>query len=389
MPRTSSLQDAFPLLIDGHNDLPLVIRRATRGDVPAYRLDREHPESDTDIPRLKKGKVAAQFFAAFVPGNAEAPGRATLEQIDIARNIPLSYPADLMLATKSADIARARRTGKIACFVTVESGVGLENSLSPLRIWHAAGVRLLTLCHNETLDWVDSATDAPRNGLTAFGQDVVRECQRLGIIVDLSHVAPSSMHQVLDVAEAPVVWSHSNVFALCDHPRNVPDDVLARVRRNGGIVMATFVPQFLSQAVRDAQRPMEIAAYPLDQKEPPAVKADGNARATLEDLLDHIDGLVARIGIEHVGIGSDFFGGPTPTGLENVSTFPRVIDGLARRGYSPRAIRLIAGANMLRVMRRIEAYAASKADARPIVRLAQTAMRLQSPRSSPGGGRSQ
>lgn len=386
MPRTSLPRNAFPLLIDGHNDLPLIIRRAARGDVLAYRLDLEHPETDTDIPRLKKGKVSAQFFAAFVPGNAQAPARATLEQIDIARNIPLSYPQDLMLATTSADIARARRAGKIACFVTVESGIGLENSLSPLRIWHAAGVRLLTLCHNETLDWVDSATDKSRSILSPFGEDVVRECQRLGIIVDLSHVAPPAMHRVLDVAEAPVVWSHSNVFALCDHPRNVPDDVLARVRGNGGIVMATFVPPFLSQAVRDAHRASRIMPYPLDQIQEPPAEPAGNARATLEDLLDHIDGLVERVGIEHVGIGSDFFGGPTPDGLEDVSTFPNVLAGLERRGYGRRAIRLIAGANMLRVMRRVEAYATSKAAAPPIIHLAQGPMRPQPSSSSSAGG---
>ena len=366
----SSAQNAhFPLLIDGHNDLPLIIRRRAGGDVVAYGLDRPHPETDTDIPRMKQGGLSAQFFAAFVPGSAQAPARATLEQIDIARNIALAYPDDLLLATKSSDIATARRAGKIACFVTVENGLGLENSLSPLRIWHAAGVRLLTLCHNETLDWIDSATDTPRNCLTPFGEDVVRECQRLGIIVDLAHVAHAAMHRVLDIAEAPIVWSHSNVFALCDHPRNVPDDVLARVRANGGIVMATFVPAFLSQALRDLHRPLAAGSFPLDQDSAPTPVPASNARATIEDLLNHIDGLVARIGVDHVGIGSDFFGGPTPDGLHDVSTFPSVLAGLARRGYSKHAIALIAGKNMLRVMRRVEAYAASKAKTPPIIGL--------------------
>jgi membrane dipeptidase len=221
-------------LFDGHNDLPFVIRRQTDGDVSAYGLDRVHQESDTDIPRLREGRVAAQVFAAFVPTSVPDPARFTLEQIAIALDIETVHGDVFVPARKAADIARARRAGKIASVISVESGVGLGNSLSPLRVWHAAGVRILTLCHNETLDWVDSATDAPRHdGITDFGRAVIAECNRLGVMIDLAHASPKAQHAALDAAKAPLLWSHSNAFALCDHPRNVPDDVLDRVKANG------------------------------------------------------------------------------------------------------------------------------------------------------------
>ena len=241
-------------LIDGHNDLPWVIRvdRAARGDVVAYDLNRVHERADTDIPRLREGMVGAQFWAAFQPTNAPHPARTALEQIDLIRRIEEAHPDVFLPARRAADYARAKSMGKIASFVAVEGGVGLENSLSPLRIWHAAGVRLMTLCHNETLDWVDSATDAPRNnGLNAFGRAIIGELNRLGIVIDLAHTSHDAMRRVLDVTEAPVALSHSNAFSLCDHPRNAPDDVLKRLKANGGLVMATFVPGFVSQALRD------------------------------------------------------------------------------------------------------------------------------------------
>ena len=241
-------------LIDGHNDLAWVIRvdRAARGDVIAYDLTRVHERADTDIPRLREGMVGAQFWAAFQPTNAPHPARTTLEQIDLIRRIEEAHPDVFLPARQAADYARAKSLGKIASFIAVEGGVGLENSLSPLRIWHAAGVRLMTLCHNETLDWVDSATDAPRNGgLNAFGRAVVGELNRLGIVIDLAHTSHEAMRRVLDVTEAPVALSHSNAYSLCDHPRNTPDDVLKRLKANGGLVMATFVPGFVSQPLRD------------------------------------------------------------------------------------------------------------------------------------------
>ena len=241
-------------LIDGHNDLPWVIRvdRAARGDVVAYDLNRVHERADTDIPRLREGMVGAQFWAAFQPTNAPHPARTALEQIDLIRRIEEAHPDVFLPARQAADYARAKALGKIASFIAVEGGVGLENSLSPLRIWHAAGMRLMTLCHNETLDWVNSATDAPRNdGLNAFGRAIIGELNRLGIVIDLAHTSHDAMRRVLDVTEAPVALSHSNAFSLCDHPRNTPDDVLKRLKANGGLVMATFVPGFVSQALRD------------------------------------------------------------------------------------------------------------------------------------------
>ncbi len=231
------LLDDFPLL-DGHNDLPWVIREETggEGDVAAYGLHRAHQETDTDIPRLRRGKVAAQFWAAYIPGTALHPGRTVLEQIDIVREINARHCEVFVPATAPADVARARRQGKIASFLAIEGTAGLEGSLAPLRVWHAAGARLVTLCHNETLPWVDSATDAPRSGgLSPFGDALVLELNRLGMIVDCAHVAPTVMHRVLDISRAPIVFSHSNARTLVDHPRNVPDDVLDRLAANGGV----------------------------------------------------------------------------------------------------------------------------------------------------------
>lgn len=359
--RAHALLDRIAL-IDGHNDLPWVLRKKAKGDVIAYDLSRAHQDTDTDIPRLKAGRLTAQFWAAFVPTRATNPARVTLEQIDVVHRMVAAHPDVFLLATTPGDVARAKKAGKIASFITVESGVGLENSLDPLRLWYAAGVRLLTLCHNETLDWIDSATDAPRvpTGLSKFGEAVVKECNRLGILVDLSHVAPHAMHRVLDVARAPVVWSHSCAFALSDHPRNVPDDVLARVRANDGLVMPTFVPEFVSRGSYDFVRPFKTHGKTPDNFDiDAAIKEKERTagrwpRATLEQYLDHVDYLAKAIGVNHLGIGSDFYGGPTPEGLEDVACFPRLIAGLIRRGYSDAAITKIAGTNLLRVFRKVE-----------------------------------
>jgi membrane dipeptidase len=246
--------------------------------------------------------------------------------------------------------------------MTVEGGVGLENSLGPLRAWYAVGVRLMTLCHNETLDWVDSATDAPRhNGLTKFGEAVVLELNRLGIIVDLAHTAPSVMNRVLDISRAPVLFSHNNALALCDHPRNIPDSVLDRVRAKRSVIMATFVPDFISQPARDWARPLKdqygksslledhsasVAAH---------VKANGpQPRATIPELCNHIEYMVQKTGVDHIAIGSDFFGGTTPEGLEDVSKFPNLIAALVDRGWADAAIAKIASGNFIRLFRSVE-----------------------------------
>lgn len=348
-------------LFDGHNDAPFVIRRATGGDVAAYGFDRDHPETDTDAPRLKAGQVGAQVFAAFVPTSARHPARFTLEQIAVCRDIETLHPDVFMPARRARDVATARRRGRIASIISVESGVGLENSLAPLRVWHAAGVRILTLCHNETLDWIDSATDKPRHdGLTEFGRAVIGECNRLGIAVDLAHASTKAQHDALDCAKAPLLWSHSNAFSLCDHPRNVTDAVLARVRANGGVVMATFVPNFISRASHAYVRPLLVHG-----KAPPGVDMDAAVKAkarrdgpwprgSIGEVCDHIAYIADRAGLRHVGLGSDFYGGPNPPDLADASRFPFLFAELIRRGWGDDALADFASGNVLRALRQTE-----------------------------------
>ncbi len=382
--RDTALDHALALLqhiplLDAHNDLPWVIRndRRARGDVRAYDLTKIHRDGDTDIPRLREGRVSAQFWAAYLPTDSAHPARTTLEQIDVIRQINDAYPDVFLPATKAADIARAKRLGKIASFMTVEGGVGLENSLAPLRVWHAAGARLMTLCHAGTLDWVDSCTDEARHGgLTAFGRAVVSELNRLGMIVDCAHVSPDVMRQVLDISTAPIVFSHSNALALCGHPRNVPDDVLDRVPANGGLVMPTFIPEFISEEVRLWMAPVhaEYAKAPVDSAADPITKWESThgrswletvkrweaahgrrPRATLKQLVDHIEYIANRIGPRHLGIGSDFYGSViTPTGLADTTCYPHLLAELIRRGWSDGAIAGIAAGNFTRVFKAVE-----------------------------------
>ena len=242
-----------------------------------------------------------------------------------------------------------------------------------MRIWHAAGVRLMTLCHNESLDWVDSATDKPRNGgLNAFGRAVIGELNRLGIVIDLAHTSHDAMRRVLDVTEAPVALSHSNAYSLCDHPRNTPDDVLKRLKANGGLVMATFVPGFVSQPLRDWLRRSRdgygkapLAADPKAQLAELEAKHGSAPKASLEQVADHIVRLVETAGLDHVGVGSDYFGGASPIGLEDVSRFPHLFAELVRRGFSERDLEKMSSKNMLRVLRRVEAVGASLRKTRP------------------------
>jgi membrane dipeptidase len=351
-------------LFDGHNDLPWVIRidRAARGDVLAYDLLRVHEGADTDIPRLREGMVGAQFWAAFQPTSAPHPARTAMEQIDLIRRIEEAHPDVFLPARRASDYAKAKARGKIASFIAVEGGVGLENSLGPLRIWHAAGVRLMTLCHNESLDWVDSATDAARNGgLNAFGRAVIGELNRLGIVIDLAHTSHEAMRGVLDVTEAPVALSHSNAFSLCDHPRNTPDDVLRRLKTNGGLVMATFVPGFVSQPLRDwlrrsrdAYGKAPLVADPKAQFSELEATHGTAPKATLIGVADHIVRLVETAGVGQVGIGSDYFGGASPVGLENVGRFPHLFAELVRRGFSERDLEKLSSLNAIRVLRQVE-----------------------------------
>jgi membrane dipeptidase len=351
-------------IFDGHNDLPWVIRQdsAARGDVIAYDLSVVHERADTDIPRLREGRVGAQFWSAFQPTSAPHPARTTLEMIDTILRIEQAHPDVFYPARSSADFAKARKAGKIASFIVIEGGVGLENSLSPLRVWHAAGARMLIPCHNETLDWVDSATDAPRhNGFNAFGRAVIAECNRLGMIVDGAHVSHAGLRMMLDVSEAPVFLSHSNAYSLCDHPRNAPDDVLKRLKENGGVVMATFVPGFVSQNLRDwlkrsrdAYGKAPLASDPKAQLKEIEGRHGPAPKATLEEVADHVVYLVETAGLDHVGIGSDFFGGPQPLGLEHVGRFPHLVAELMKRGFSEADIAKIANGNALRTMRAVE-----------------------------------
>ena len=352
-------------VFDGHNDLPWVIRQdaRARGDVVAYDLTRVHERGDTDIPRLREGFVGAQFWSAFQPTHAPHPARTALEQIDTILRIEEAHPDVFHPARCADDFERARAQGKIASYIVIEGGVGLENALGPLRVWHAAGARMLIPCHNETLDWVDSATDAPRNGgLNAFGRAVVAECNRLGMIVDGAHVSHEGLRMLLDVSEAPVFLSHSNAYSLCDHPRNAPDDVLKRLRANGGVVMATFVPGFVSQDLRDwlkrsrdAYGKAPLAADPKAQLKEVEQRHGPAPKATLAQVADHVVYLVEAAGIDHVGIGSDFFGGPQPVGLEHVGRFPHLVAELMKRGFSEADVEKIAAANALRAMRAVEA----------------------------------
>lgn len=351
-------------LIDGHNDLPYVIRldRTAKGDVGTYDLGKVHAEGDTDIPRMQSGKLAGQFFAAYVPPNHPKPAGFALAQIALMRDILKRHANVFRPGLSSDDVMAAKAEGRIALFMTIENGSALDNELDALDAYHGLGVRLMTLCHNDTHDWCDSATDAPRhNGLTAFGKDVVRRMNRLGMVVDLAHVSPKVMHDALDVSSAPVVWSHSNAFSLCDHPRNVPDDVLDRVAGNGGVVMATFVPDFINQASRDWHRPAkdQYGKTPegMDSAKAEAeieAKAGPRPKATLPQYCDHLDYLAKRIGHDHIGIGSDFFGWINPDGLEDTTVFPSLVAELIRRGWSEENLEKLAGGNMLRAMRAVE-----------------------------------
>ncbi len=353
-------------LIDSHNDLPYVIRRESTagGDLVKYDLNKAHQNTDTDIPRMKAGLQSGQFWAAFCPTNIKDPTRFTLELIALIREMNVLHADTFLHATKASDLAKAKRLGKIASFTAVENGIGIGDRLEMLDVFHALGVRYMTLCHNETLDWVDSATDAPRhNGLTDFGRSVIQRMNKIGLLVDMSHTTPEAMHHVLDVSTAPVAITHANARALCDHPRNVTDDVLLRLKANGGIVMATFVPTFLNQEVRDWFKPMQTwGKAPLDGSLPGRMteklrKIGPPPKATLAHWCDHLEYMAAKAGLDHIGIGSDFYGGPVPEGLEDVSKFPNLIAALMARGWGDANLAKLASRNFIRVMRSVEKVA--------------------------------
>jgi len=323
-------------LIDGHNDLPWAIRQSELAphDVEAAGHDlRTTTPFHTDIARLRAGMVGGQFWSVYIPFEASQEGAAKvqLEQIDIVNQIIDKYPDAFELALTASDVESAFGRGRIASMIGMEGGHAIENSLGALRGFFSMGVRYMTLTHNGTLDWADAANDEHRHGgLTEFGREVVREMNRMGMLVDLSHTSPETMNDALDVAEAPVIWSHASARGVHEHPRNVPDQVLRRLPDNGGVVMITFVPSFVSPG----------------------------EDATIADVADHIDHVANLAGIDHVGIGSDFDGiTTTPVGLEDVSTYPVLFAELSRRGWTEEELAKLAGENVLRAMREAEAVA--------------------------------
>jgi membrane dipeptidase len=370
-------------LVDGHNDLPWYIRSDFKQaplDVEAYDL-RRPTSGNTDLERLRRGMVGGQFWSVYVPGDYRDSGfaRVQLEQIDIMRRVIAKYPDVLQPAFTAQDIWTAHAAGRVGSLLGMEGGHVIENSLGALRAYFDLGVRYMTLTHNVTLDWADAAADSAKHGgLTRFGEEVVREMNRLGMLVDLSHVSPATMSDALNVAEAPVIFSHSSARALTDVPRNVPDSILARLKANGGVVMVTFVPGFLSQKVANhsrtrAQHLAEVErGSPRDSVAVNRTMAQWDAanpapKATLGDVADHIEHVRRVAGVDHVGIGSDFDGtdNQLPVGLEDVSTFPALLAELSRRGWSEEDLRKVAGENTLRVMTVAERVAARLRRARP------------------------
>jgi membrane dipeptidase len=332
--RARALQRDTPL-IDGHNDFPWALRENNAArDLDKLDIRMPQPKIHTDIARLRQGGVGGQFWSVYVPATLQGGAAvvATLEQIDVVHRMARRYPDTFELATTAADVERIFKAGRIASLIGMEGGHSIDNSLATLRMFHALGARYLTLTHSTNIAWADSGTDKPKlGGLSAFGEEVVREMNRLGMLVDLSHTSPDTMLDAIRVSEAPVIFSHSDARALHDHGRNVPDEVLRLLPKNGGIVMVTFVPGFL--------------------------KADG--KATLADAVNHMDHVRKIAGPDHVGIGSDFDGIPTvPVGLEDVSKYPALTAELLRRGWPDADIRKVLGLNVLRVMRNAEAVAA-------------------------------
>ena len=381
-------------LIDGHNDLPWEIRERFGSDLSKIDLTAgtsalPAPAGSaplmTDIARLRQGHVGAQFWSVFVP--VEMKGlqavQATLEQIDLVKAMCARYPNDLAMAYTAADIIRLHKAHRIACLIGVEGGHQINDSLAVLRAYYDAGARYLTLTHSSNTAWADSATDNPaHHGLTPFGTEVVREMNRLGMLVDLAHVSTETMRAALAVSEAPVIFSHSSARALVDHPRDVPDDVLQLVARNGGVVMVNFATIYVSDARRrwEADRAAEQArnnsppfgGLYIGQPDRAAAalaaweQAHPKPPVTLADVADHIEHIRNVAGVDHVGLGSDFDGIPdTPVGLEGVDKYPALLEELARRGWSDADLAKVAGANLLRVMQQAEAVSARLRATRP------------------------
>ncbi|MFE3516877.1 dipeptidase [Streptomyces sp. NPDC059166] len=370
--RARLLLDGHPV-VDGHNDLPWALREQCGYDLDARDISRDQSGIlHTDIPRLRAGGVGAQFWSVYVPSHLAGDDAvsATLEQIDVVGEMLDRYPDDLRRALTADDMEKARAEGRIASLMGAEGGHSINNSLGALRALHTLGVRYMTLTHNDNTDWADSATDSPRvGGLSEFGREVVREMNRVGMLVDLSHVAATTMRDALATSVAPVIFSHSSARAVCDHPRNVPDDVLRMLAANGGVAMATFVPKFVLPAAVEwtaaADRNMrEHGLHHLDTT-PAAMRihADFEAlnprpMATVGTIADHLDHMREIAGIDHIGIGGDYDGTAfLPLELEDVSGYPYLVAELLNRGWSESDLAKLTWQNAVRVLRDAEAVA--------------------------------
>ncbi len=366
--RAHALLKSTPL-VDGHNDLPIIIAENEKapGDIDGYDLNHTMPH-ETDIARMRKGHLSVQFWAVYVPGELKTGwARMGMEQVDLTRRMIAKYPAALAPAYGSADIERAFKGKRVASLLGLEGGHMIENSLGLLRAYYQLGARYLTLTHNVTLDWADAALDTPTHrGLTPFGKEVVREMNRLGMLVDLSHVSAEVMRDALDTSEAPLIFSHSSARALADHPRNVPDEILARMPDNGGVVMVTYVPDFVSPAVAawglGARAAMKAAGTDRKAREAAFAAYQASAgpapKATLQQVADHIDHVANVAGKDHVGLAADYGGAPMPAGLEDVATYPALFAELIKRGWNDADLKKLAGLNLIRTLRNAETVAA-------------------------------
>lgn len=330
------------MLFDGHNDLPWRMRELVGGSFAKLDIAQRQSQLHTDIPKLRQGGIKAQFWSVYVPAETDVTGDAltkTLEQIEIAHAMFQRYPETFEQAKTADDVVRIAKSGKIASMLGVEGGHSMQGSLPILKKFHDLGVRYMTLTHNKNLSWADAANDKPvHGGLTEFGEEVVREMNRLGLLVDLSHVSPDTMRDALRVTKAPVIFSHSSARALTDHPRNVPDEILRELPKNGGVVMINFFPGFIA---------------PTEE-----LQRDKTARGTLANVADHVEHAIKIAGIDHVGLGGDFDGiDRTPVGLEDVSTYPALTQELVNRGYNREQLHKLLGGNILRVLRAAEVVA--------------------------------
>lgn len=357
---------ATSLLVDGHNDLPWRLREENDLSLTKHDLNVNQPKFHTDIPRLRKGGVGAQFWSVYVPASLMETGtavQATREQIQLVHTMVRKFPAAFELALDAKDLVRIHQNGKIASLIGMEGGHSIDNSLDILREHFRNGARYMTLAHSKNLKWIESATDVPMaSGITEFGKEVVREMNRLGMFVDISHISARAMREVLAVATAPVIASHSSAYALKNHPRNVPDDVLEMVAKNGGVIMVNFYPVFIAK--ENSWKPLSALGPHLhihDCVEEDVAqwrRAGRVPEADVNTVVDHIEHIAKVAGIDHVGLGSDYDGIPyLPTGLEDVSKYPAITEELVRRGYSDEAIRKILGLNLVRAFEEVGARA--------------------------------